>query len=178
MRLLTSRSLVQTQLGEILCAAYHPDTTHSTRLHSVPHFFSMYIYSSTSVQVVQDCSLHQPHVRGGRVAGHLAACCGRILMIVLGLFLSCHIEHHILLTRCQKSQFHVREYKVTRVEAEAPRVSAFIAKYWSQSSRRGSMPAGSFWFAALYDQTEDCLIDLSHRRFEQKRVAAWRSVYW
>ena len=146
MRLLTSRSLVQTQLGEILCA-HHTDTAHSTHVHSVPHFFSLYIYSDTFFQAVQVCSLYQLHVRVDRVAGHFAACYQRILTIVLELF----YRANILLTRCKKSQFHVRACKVTRVDAEVARVSdCILGAGRSQSEAEVHLPILS-WFSTLYD---------------------------
>ena len=177
MRLLTSRSLAQTQLGEILCAAHHPEAAQKTRLHGGSSFSSPDIGFYISFQDVQDCSgLHQQRVRGGRTAGHLAACSQRTLMIVLGLFLSCCVSIIFCLRDVKQARFHMRAYKATRVDGGAARVSVFIVK--TGRSQADAVVACRFFRSVqrFTIRPEDCLIDLIHGRFKQKRVAAWRSV--
>ena len=173
MRLLTSRSLVQTQLGEILCA-HHTDTAHSTHVHSVPHFFSLYIYSDTFFQAVQVCSLYQLHVRVDRVAGHFAACYQRILTIVLELF----YRANILLTRCKKASFTCVRARSREWMLKLLGCRIVFLEPVAVNPKRKYISRFFLGFQHYTIHPEDCLINRSHGRFEQNRVETRRSVYW
>ena len=70
----------------------------------------------------------------------------------------------------------MRKYKATRVDGGAARVSAFIVK--TGRSQADAVVACRFFRSVqrFTIRPEDCLIDLIHGMFKQKRVAAWRSV--